>query len=191
MTDDDTTDVTLLNARTVEPGYEEDFRVWAGRVADAASAFPGHLGGGLFAPATDTGAWVLIHRFRDRAAARDWTASPERAALFGRCVGHHQTEVARRELSGMETWFRDPRDTSTVAPLRWKTAVAAFIAVLPVSLVLNGLLGPVIGALPLLVRVPLLALLFSTLMTYVMVPTVTAVLRRWLYPAREGERPPR
>ncbi|MGW4840373.1 hypothetical protein [Streptomyces globisporus] len=38
-------DVTLLTARAVEPGYEQDFREWFGRVTDTASAFPGHLGG--------------------------------------------------------------------------------------------------------------------------------------------------
>ncbi|MFD6330437.1 antibiotic biosynthesis monooxygenase [Streptomyces niveus] len=196
MTDADDagrTDVTLLTARAVEPGYEQDFQEWFGRVTKTASAFPGHLGDGLFRPPTAGGPWVLIHRFRDHESARGWTTSPERAALFDNCEGHHQTEVARRELSGMETLFTTPQDTATVAPPRWKMALAALAAVLPISLIGNGLLGPALGVWPLPARVFTLALLFSTLMTYLMMPTVTLVLRRWLYAttstAREG--PPR
>ncbi|ONK09592.1 antibiotic biosynthesis monooxygenase [Streptomyces sp. MP131-18] len=184
------TDVTLLTARTVEPGYEQDFREWFGRVTKAASTFPGHLGDGLFRPPTPAGPWVLIHRFRDHESAQAWTTSPERAALFDNCDGHHQTEVARRELSGMETWFTSPQDTITIAPPRWKMALAAFVAILPISLIGNGLLGPALSTLPLLARVLILALLFSTLMTYLMMPTTTLALRRWLCSstgtAREG-----
>ncbi|QFU88296.1 antibiotic biosynthesis monooxygenase [Amycolatopsis sp. YIM 10] len=195
-TDDGPADVTLLTARTVEPGYEPHFRAWFGRVSSAASAFPGHLGDGLFQPPAPAGPWVLIHRFRDHDSAQDWTTSPERAALFDDCEGHHQTEVARRELSGMESWFSDPQDPATVAPPRWKMTLAAFGAVLPISLLGNGLLGPALAALPLPARVLVLALLFSTLMTYLMMPAVTRVLRRWLFPSKpkskpEARRPPR
>ncbi|MFJ9622471.1 antibiotic biosynthesis monooxygenase [Streptomyces sp. NPDC101181] len=183
-TDDVTsTDVTLLTARSVEPGYEREFREWFGRVTRATATFPGHLGDGLFQPPTASGPWVLIHRFRDREAARGWSASPERAALFDNCEGHHQTEVARRELSAMETWFTPPPVTAAAPPPRWKLALAAFAAVLPVSLVGNGLLGPALADVPLPVRVLVLALLFSMLMTYVMMPATTRVLRGWLYPS--------
>jgi hypothetical protein len=38
-TDDaDPTDVTLLTVRAVEPGYEQDFREWFGRVTNATSS---------------------------------------------------------------------------------------------------------------------------------------------------------
>ncbi|MFD4024872.1 antibiotic biosynthesis monooxygenase [Streptomyces sp. NPDC058576] len=187
------TDVTLLTARAVEPGYEQDFQEWFGRVTTTASTFPGHLGDGLFRPPTAAGPWVLIHRFRDHESARGWTTSRERAALFDNCEGHHQTEVARRELAGMETLFTAPHGATVPAPPRWKMALAALAAVLPISLIGNGLLGPALSAWPLLARVFVLALLFSTLMTYLMMPTVTLALRRWLYATtsttREG--PPR
>ncbi|WP_228022892.1 hypothetical protein [Streptomyces acidicola] len=93
----------------------------------------------------------------------------------------------------METLFTSPQDTTTVAPPRWKMALAAFAAVLPISLIGSGLLGPALSALPLLARVLILALLFSTLMTYLMMPTVTLVLRRWLYSSTStaGEGPTR
>ena len=95
---------------------------------------------------------------------------------------------APRTVSGMETWCRAPSGAATVAPPRWKMAVASGIAVLPVSLVANGVLGPLLGALPLPVRAALFAVLFSTVMTYLMMPAVTGLLRRWLYPRRPADR---
>jgi antibiotic biosynthesis monooxygenase (ABM) superfamily enzyme len=180
------TDVTLLTARTVEPGYEQEFQVWARRVTKAASRIPGYLGDGLFRPPADAGAWVLIHRFRDLASAQEWKASSEREALFDDCEGHHQTEVARREVAGMETLLTSPSDAATVAPPRWKMAVSAFAGALLISLIANVLLGPVLSTLPVLVRVTSLALFFSVLMTYLMMPAVTSVLRRWLYPSTKN-----
>ncbi len=178
-------EVTLLTAHLIEPEGEDHFRAWVGRVTDAASMCPGHLGDGLFRSVEGTGTWVLIHRFRDHKSAHDWLTSPERAALLDGREVDHQSHGSPRELSGMETWCSSRGDSTTVVPPRWKMASAAFAAVLPISLLGNGILGPTLSALPLLARVMILALLFSTLMTYLMMPTVTSILRRWLYPGRE------
>lgn len=89
-----------------------------------------------------------------------------------------------RTVSGMETWCRAPSAAATVAPPRWKMAVASGIAVFPVSLAANGVLTPWLGTLPLPLRAALFAVLFSTVMTYLMMPAVTGLLRRWLYPRR-------
>ncbi|MGW4840374.1 hypothetical protein [Streptomyces globisporus] len=88
----------------------------------------------------------------------------------------------------MENLFTTAHDTPTMAPPRWKMALAAFAAVLPISLLGNGLLGPALRAWPLVARVLALAFLFSTLMTYLMMPAVTLVLRRWLYTATSTAR---
>lgn len=178
-------EVTLLTSHLIGQESEEHFRAWVGRVTDAASTFPGHLGDGLFRSTEGIRTWVLIHRFRDHESAHEWMNSPERAALFDGGEADHRSDSSPRELSGMETWCTSRGDATTVVPPRWKMALAAFAAILPISLVGNGLLGPIMSALPLLARVLILAMLFSTLMTYLMMPTVTSILRRWLYPGRE------
>ena len=90
--------MTLLIARQVEPGYEETFEAWAHGILETAAAFPDHLGYGLFRPASEGGPWFLVHRFRNPAAFERWQESPERAQWFANCLGHHHTEIARREL---------------------------------------------------------------------------------------------
>ncbi|WP_432115663.1 antibiotic biosynthesis monooxygenase [Streptomyces sp. S1] len=177
----DTGEVTLLIARRVDPGHEAAFERWAKGILDTAATFPGHLGYGFFRSSGGDAPWFLVHRFRDAAACRTWQESPERAAWFADCEGHHHTEIARRRLTGMETWFAEPGSVRTVPP-RWKMAIGATLAIYPIS-VLGGLfLLPHLAALPLLLSSAVTACVFNVLMTYVAMPAVSRLLRGWLAP---------
>ncbi|MFF0739147.1 antibiotic biosynthesis monooxygenase [Streptomyces sp. NPDC004111] len=174
-------DVALVAARTVEAGHEEAFQEWARGVLAAASTAPGNLGGGLFHPAADGDPWIFVHRFRDHRALQQWNRSPQRAEFFAPHQGHRHTEVARRELAGLEGWFTAPGREAVVPP-RWKTAVASALGIFPISLLGTSLLAPRLTALPEVARTAVFAALFSVLMTYVAMPAVTRILRRWLRP---------
>ncbi|MFE0604285.1 antibiotic biosynthesis monooxygenase [Streptomyces sp. NPDC058892] len=177
-------DMALIAARIVEHGHEEAFQRWARDVLAAAATIPGNLGGGLFRPVDDGGSWVVVHRFRDREALERWLKSPLREKLFTHQEHHH--EVARRELAGLEAWFAEPGGTA-LPPPRWKTAVSSAIGIFPISLLGSVYLAPFLTVLPQVARTAVFALLFSVLMTYVAMPVVTRVLRRWLNP----DTPPR
>ncbi|MEI5101739.1 antibiotic biosynthesis monooxygenase [Streptomyces sp. PmtG] len=174
-------DLALIAARLVDPGHEEAFQEWARGLLAEAAALPGHLGGGLFHPARAGAPWIVVHRFRDRGALRGWLASPGRAVYLADRSGHRHHEAARRELAGMEAWFTTPGLT-VAAPPRWKTAASSAAGIFPVSLLGSVFLTPHLTALPQVVRTAIFAVLFSVLMTYVSMPAVTRVLRRWLTP---------
>ncbi|MFE9044620.1 antibiotic biosynthesis monooxygenase [Streptomyces sp. NPDC012421] len=177
----DSGEVTLLIARRVEPGHEAAFERWAKGILDCAATFPGHLGYGFFRSAGGEAPWFLVHRFRDAEACRTWQESPERAAWFADCEGHHHTEIARRKLTGMETWFAKPGSTRP-APPRWKMAVSATLAIYPISVLGSLFLVPRLTALPVLLSSAVVACVFNVLMTYVAMPAVSRLLRRWLTP---------
>ncbi|MEU6479114.1 antibiotic biosynthesis monooxygenase [Streptomyces sp. NPDC047017] len=175
----DTGEVTLLIARRVDPGHEAAFERWARGILDTAATFPGHLGYGFFRSSGGDAPWFLVHRFQDAEACRAWQESPERAAWFADCDGHHHTEIARRTLTGMETWFAKPGSTRP-APPRWKMAISATLAIYPVS-VLGGLfLVPHLTTLPVLLSSAVTACTFNVFMTYVSMPAVSRLLRGWL-----------
>ncbi|NXY94861.1 antibiotic biosynthesis monooxygenase [Streptomyces sp. BR123] len=175
----DNGEVSLLIARQVEPGYEAAFETWARGILETAASFPDHLDYGLFRPAREGAPWFLVHRFRDEAALQRWQDSAERAAFFADCEGHHHTETARRELHGMETWFSKP-GTARPAPPRWKMAISSGLAIFPISLVGNAVLGPYLIDANSVLRTAVFAAVFSTLMTYVAMPVVSRLLRPWL-----------
>ncbi|MFF2774246.1 antibiotic biosynthesis monooxygenase [Streptomyces sp. NPDC058052] len=177
----DSGEVNLLIARRVEPGHEAAFERWAKGILDCAATFPGHLGYGFFRSAGGDAPWFLVHRFRDAEACRTWQESPERAAWFAGCEGHHHTEIARRRLTGMETWFAEPGSTRP-APPRWKMAVSATLAIYPISVLGSLFLVPRLTALPVLLSSAVVACVFNVLMTYAAMPAVSRLLRRWLTP---------
>ncbi|MFE4334331.1 antibiotic biosynthesis monooxygenase [Streptomyces sp. NPDC056831] len=121
--------------------------------------------------------WFLVHRFRDAEACRAWQDSPERAAWFADCQGHHHTEIARRRKpTGMETWFAKPGSTRPAPPPR-KIAISATLAIYPISVLGSLFLIPRLAALPLLLSSAIVACVANVLMTYVAMPTVSRLLR--------------
>ncbi|PRH77339.1 antibiotic biosynthesis monooxygenase [Streptomyces solincola] len=175
----DSGEVTLLIARRVEAGYEVAFEKWARGILECAATFEGHLGYGFFRSSGGEAPWFLVHRFRDAEACRRWQESPERAAWFADCQGHRHTEIARRQLTGMETWFAKPGSTRP-APPKWKMAISATLAIYPISLAGGYVLVPRLTALPLVLSSAVVACVFNVLMTYVSMPVVRRLLKGWL-----------
>ncbi|WP_067824257.1 hypothetical protein [Nocardia inohanensis] len=76
-------------------------------------------------------------------------------------------------------------------PPLWKQAVVSGLSIFPISLLGNGVLGPVLASSPLIVRTLTFTLLFSTAMTFIALPTTTRLLHGWLHPtARTDEHNP-
>jgi antibiotic biosynthesis monooxygenase (ABM) superfamily enzyme len=80
-----------------------------------------------------------------------------------------------RELTGLEAWFRSP-----VPPPRWKMAVATLCGVYPTSLFLTYVLGPFPQGLHPALRTLIVAGCMVGLLTWVVMPQVTKVLKPWL-----------
>lgn len=79
--------------------------------------------------------------------------------------------------------------TALPAPPLWKQAVVSGLSIFPISLLGNGVLGPVLVHAPLIVRTLTFTVLFSTAMTFVALPATTRLLHRWLHPAARDRHP--
>ncbi|MBF6236432.1 hypothetical protein IU474_04975 [Nocardia otitidiscaviarum] len=77
--------------------------------------------------------------------------------------------------------------TSRPAPPHWKQAVVSGLSIFPISLLGNGILGPLLVSTPLIVRTLTFTVLFSTAMTFLAVPATTRLLRGWLYPTERTD----
>jgi len=80
-----------------------------------------------------------------------------------------------RELTGLEAWFRSP-----VPPPRWKMAVATLCGVYSTSLFLTYVIGPYIQGLHPAFRTLIVAGCMVGLLTWVVMPQVTKMLKPWL-----------
>ncbi len=87
---------TVIVARRVLPGREDEYRSWHERIQRAAGSFPGYLSSELQPPAAaHPGEWVTVYSFATAAELDSWLASDERREIAA--AGAHLIEPDVRE----------------------------------------------------------------------------------------------
>jgi antibiotic biosynthesis monooxygenase (ABM) superfamily enzyme len=180
-----TTDpITVSIVRMVSPDRAKEVAAWARAGQDLLSASPGYLGSGWVRPDPESLEWHMLYRFADAESLATWERSPERSWWVASALG--MVEDARQEKrTGIEGWFDQPANVEVItaapfAPPRWKQMVSIFIVFYPLSLLANWGLSSFTGGWPLALRVLLLVVIVSPIMTYFALPAVTRALRPWL-----------
>lgn len=174
--------VTVVISRVPRPGREDDLVAWAEGVSTAAQDFPGHLDARIYPPsASDRGELVVAFSFESAEALTAWEHSEVRATWLRRLEGLVVGETTTHSVSGFEGIFSHAPGQAVIPPPRWKTATIIGLALYPVSLVINWLLGPLMADWNLFVRVLVMVLIIVPYMAWVGVPYLTRWLRGWLH----------
>ena len=130
-------------------------------------------------PRPDGGIPLLQH-FRDQAALESWLSSSQRAELL-REANHLLERPPSVRRTGLETWFHLPSDgPAIVPPPRWKMWLTSVVAIYPLLLAFLAWVSPRIAGWPLPLRAAVLPLVLLSLMTYLVMPNLTRLLRPWL-----------
>jgi uncharacterized protein len=178
--------VTVLYSRTVKPGREADFEAWAHGIVAASRQFPGHLSASVL---DDPGSreYHVLFSFADQRTLQAWLESAERRRWLDRVDELLEADRGLQQLTGLETWFQLPgsKVPTMKPPPRWKMWLVSLVAVYPLVLAFQALAVPRMIGLPLPLRALLFPLVLLSLMTFVVMPVVTRVLRRWLGPRQE------
>jgi uncharacterized protein len=177
--------VTTTVTRRVKPGHEAAYEQFLDGIIAAASRFPGHLGAEVFRPQTAAaGDYRIVYRFDSAAHLHAWLDSPEHAAWLERAEPHVIGPLRRQVLTGLEAWFTLPTQPSLPPPPRSKMAVLTWVTIFPLITLVVVATAPLLGSLPLVARLAVTTGVTVPLMTWVVMPRVTRLLHRWLYPDR-------
>jgi hypothetical protein len=87
-------------------------------------------------------------------------------------------------LVGLESWFTLPTRSGVAPPPRYKMAILTWATIFPLITVIVVVSAPLLGSLPVVVRLAATTAVTVSLMTWVVMPRVTRLLHRWLYPDR-------
>ena len=191
--------LTVAITRRVHPEDELLMQAWVHAGTSMAERFDGFLGAGWVRSGDED--WHMLYRFDSRAHLDAWERSTERTRWLRSAadlVEHRRTEYR----TGIEGWFDAPFATHVesrtaaktavptgpiqqpipVAPPRWKQAVTIWLGFFPTNLLASWLLGFVPGFTewPLVLRVLFATLALTPVMTYLVLPWVTRMLRPWL-----------
>lgn len=187
--------VTVQFTRHADPGRREDVMKWLEQGLRMAEACPGCIGTGLTRDSDDDTVLHAMCEFEDEQALAEWERSEDRQLwLDSGAAFVSDPQIQRR--TGIEGWFDGPRmaeqvdratgDTTRIAvrsaPLRWKQTVAILIGMYPANLALSFVIStlPWWSELPIPVRVAIQVIVLAPLMTFVMMPAVTRIMRGWL-----------
>jgi uncharacterized protein len=176
--------VTATVTRRIKPGHEDAYEEFLAGISGAAKAFPGYLGDEVFRPAAGTGGeYRVVYRFDSSAHLRGWLESRERAAWLERAEPHVAGPMRTQFLTGLESWFTLPTQPGAPAPPPYKMAILTWVTIFPLITLVVVVSAPLIGSLPIVPRLAVTTLVTVSLMTWAVMPRVTRLMHRWLYPA--------
>jgi hypothetical protein len=174
--------VTVVFSWRAKPGKENEFAEWARGVTSAAAHFPGNLGAMVIHEEGSRDFHIIV-QFVNQEALQRWLNSRERTRWHEKARDIADARTAVQQRTGLETWFYVPAHAGETVkpPPRWKQWLVSLIAVYPLVLLFQAFIVPRVADWPLWAKAAMFPLIILTLMTYVVMPIVSRLLRRWLY----------
>ncbi|MGE8336352.1 antibiotic biosynthesis monooxygenase [Pseudomonas laurylsulfatiphila] len=185
--------VTLIVKHRVKAGFEAPYEAWLRNIVKVAAQNVGHLGVDVVrGKNAGLDSYTCVLRFCSTEAMQNWLDSPQRQALVDEAApmlaDGDQTEVNPVN----EFWFSPQAEAGTPPP-RWKQAVVTLLVILPHTLLVPLLWGPLLRLNALLsnyvVATFLITLTIVLSVVYIFMPMATRLFAPWLSPATLHEEP--
>ncbi len=175
--------VTVVIARRPKQGKESEMETFLNGITSESTRFPGYLGVTLFCPSNrDDPEYRAIIKFDSLRNYQAWETSEARSewVKIGDAISQEPPQI--KILSGLETWFSLPGAGAMTPPSKHKMVLLAWFSIFPLSMLLNGLLGPHVTGWSIPSRSFVFSAILTPLMGYVALPGMTRLFSRWLYP---------
>jgi antibiotic biosynthesis monooxygenase (ABM) superfamily enzyme len=171
---------TFVVSHVMRPGREDAYELWVRRLLTAAQAHD------RFAAAVrlDQGGGLhhLLLQFGGPDALQAWLAQPAYRDLAAEAeafsVGLDQRD------SGKVVGFTLP---SEVAAKKWRTALVTWIGVVPTLLIVSGIVGWALPALPRVLQQILSSIVLTAALTWLILPRVRGWSRFWMLRDSQGK----
>lgn len=175
--------VTLTVSRRVKRGREADYEAWLKGINQAAASFPGFRGVNIIRPSNQAqGEYVSIFQFDSYAHLKAWEESEiRRERLADMPDGVVASEAARHKVTGLEFWFTAPDAPILAQPSRHKMVVVLIVVIFCLINILAPIYSTLLAGLPQWLRTLIVVVVQVILMTYLIMPSITRLLSRWLF----------
>lgn len=174
--------VAFIITHTVKEGMEKRYEDWLADILGSVSNFPGYLGREIFRPAQGARKYTTIVRFDSLEHLNAWAESNERASYINRVSDLLEKGDVHEIRTGIDFWFTPE---GVKPPKSWKQFLLTLSAVYPLSLIIPLLLRPLFNVAPSpdhqLVKALLTSATLTALLTFVIMPRYTRLVKRWLY----------
>lgn len=194
--DQDDGPITVIVTRTAKKGKIKEFEDWMDGIVHESLKYEGHLGVDVIRPVEQSKPeYVIIFRFNTLDNLLKWEKSQARKDWLEKSKDVVEGEDKVEKLTGLEFWFtphsphlvkREANNNEVTSPPmnvppRYKMAI---VTVGIIFVLLYTLIPPIrqlTETLPLLLSDLLGVIIMVLLMTYLIMPSVTRLLKPWLY----------
>ncbi|CAI8809593.1 Antibiotic biosynthesis monooxygenase [Pseudomonas sp. IT-P12] len=177
--------VTLVIKHRVKAGFEGPYEAWLRNIVSIAGQQEGHLGVDVIrGKNAGLDLYTCVLRFCSTEAMQRWLDSPQRLQLVNEATpmlaDGDQTEVNPVN----EFWFAPTADAAAAPPPRWKQAVVTLLVILPHTLLVPLIWGPLLQLNAWLsnyvVATFLITLTIVVSVCYLFMPLATRLFAPWL-----------
>ena len=175
--------VAFIITHIIKAGDEQRYETWLANILRAVSSCPGYLGREIFRPAHGSRKYTTIVRFDSHEHLNAWAESEARRSYVDSVRDLLEQGDQHEIKTGIDFWFTPE---GIKPPPRWKQFLLTLSAVYPLSLILPFVFAPLFSRLPPPINVPLvrgftIAASLTALLTFVIMPHYTKLVKRWLY----------
>lgn len=162
----------------------DEFEEWMDNIIHESMKFEGHMGVNIIRPSDASNPeYVVILRFDTYQNLAKWENSETQRIWFEKGKDLWEVEPRFAKQTGLEFWFT-PFSRNAQAPAmqppRYKMAIVTGVVIFALFITLLPLIENATAGLPFLVGVVITIAVMVVLMTYVIMPAVTWLLRPWL-----------
>jgi antibiotic biosynthesis monooxygenase (ABM) superfamily enzyme len=177
--------ITVVVHRRIRPGKEIEFEHAMRGFIKFALSFPGHLAIHVLRPPDGMREFTVIDEFAGDHARREFRASDAYREWMGILGDLTEGDPHVEELTGLETWFTASHEAALARPPAWKMALTTYPGVVVLTLTLRATLGNWTRSWPTLPANLLFNAFVVAGLTWLVMPFLTRLLRRWLFPPRD------
>jgi uncharacterized protein len=176
--------VTVNVKIKAKKGRIDEFEEWLDGIIHESMNFEGHMGVNIIRPSDlSNPEYIVILRFNTYQNLAKWENSEIQREWIekGKDVIDDGLTVAKQ--TGLEFWFTPisgKTAESALVPPRYKMAIVTGVVIFAILNTLLPLIQHMIKGLPALLGVVIVVVIMVLLMTYVIMPAVTRLLRPWL-----------
>jgi uncharacterized protein len=177
--------VTLVIKHRIKAGFEVPYEAWLRNIVSIAGQQEGHLGVDVIrGKSAGLDLYTCVLRFCSTESMQRWLDSPQRLELVNEATpmlaDGDQTQVNPVN----EFWFAPQADAASPPPPRWKQAVVTLLVILPHTLLVPLIWGPLLQLNTFLsnyvVATFLITLTIVVSVVYLFMPMATRLFAPWL-----------
>ncbi len=180
--------VTFIVTRKAKAGKTEEFERWLDGFIHEAMKFKGHMGVNIIRPPNMSNLeYVIILRFDNFENLAKWEKSEIRKKWIEKGKDLVEGKAKVEKQTGLEFWFTPVIDNASTVieehkqqPPRYKMAIVVTGVIFILASVLIPQVERATVGLPVLLSTFVGVAIMVLLMTYVIMPSVTRLLRPWL-----------